>query len=140
MFENPPEENSLARLPRLAALDDDGATLEHRARSYLDANCAQCHRPGGARGLFDARFDLPLARQGLLGGKLIAADLGVDGAEVVAPGSIDRSMLYLRMNRRTDAFNMPPLATNHVDREALAVLAQWIEGLPADPAKARQEN
>jgi hypothetical protein len=130
MFDNPPDERRLAQLPRLAAVNDPSAPLEHRVRSYLDSNCAQCHRPGGARGTFDARFDTPLPRQGLPGGKLIAADIGVENAAVVTPGSLERSMLYLRMNRRQDVFNMPPLATSEVDREALAVIAEWIESLP----------
>jgi uncharacterized repeat protein (TIGR03806 family) len=128
-FANPPPEQSLPSLPKLAAIGDGSAPLEHRVRSYLDANCAQCHRPGGARGTFDARFDVPLARQGLVGGRLIAADLGISDAEVVVPGSPERSMLYLRMNRRSDAFNMPPLATNCVDDEAMAVIAEWIKQL-----------
>jgi uncharacterized repeat protein (TIGR03806 family) len=129
MFDNPPQENRLAQLPRLAAMTDTAAPLEHRVRSYLDANCAQCHLPGGARGTFDARFDTPLERQGLIGGKLVAADMGVNNALVVAPGSPEHSMLLLRMNRRQDVFNMPPLATHQVDQAALAVIAQWIKSL-----------
>ena len=38
-------------------------------------------------------------------------------------------MIYLRMSRRRDVFNMPPLASHEVDAEALAVLKEWIEGL-----------
>jgi uncharacterized repeat protein (TIGR03806 family) len=131
LLENAPAELALASLPKLAPIDDDSSPLEHRVRSYLDANCAQCHRPGGARGTFDARFDVPSFQQGLIGGKLVAADLGIPNAAVVTPGSLDRSMLYLRMNRRSDVFNMPPLASNHVDQEALAVIAQWIRSRPA---------
>src|SRR5262249_54466443 len=55
MFERAPDESAPARLPRLAGLGDESAPLEYRARSYLDANCAQCHRPGGVRAEFDAR-------------------------------------------------------------------------------------
>jgi mono/diheme cytochrome c family protein len=134
LFENAPPERSLASLPKLAAVDDASAPLEHRVRSYLDANCAQCHRPGGARGGFDARFEVPLSRQGLIGEKLVAADVGVPNAAVVEPGSLERSMIYLRMNRRRDVFNMPPLASNHVDHDALAVIAEWIQSLPVKPA------
>jgi uncharacterized repeat protein (TIGR03806 family) len=137
MFENPPQETRLTQLPKLAALDDTTATLEHRVRSYLDANCAQCHLPGGVRGTFDARFHTPLERQGLIGGQLVAADLGVKNALVVAPGSPERSMLHLRMNRRQDVFNMPPLASHQVDRAALAVLAEWIESLPVRNTQRR---
>jgi hypothetical protein len=34
------------------------------------------------------------------------------------------------MNRRSDVFNMPPLASNHVDPDALAAITMWIESLP----------
>jgi uncharacterized repeat protein (TIGR03806 family) len=129
LFAEPPEEAGLEKLPRLAALSDDAAPLEVRVRSYLDANCAQCHRPGGARSEFDARFATPLAKQKLLDGPLAAGDLGVAGARVVAPGDRSRSMLYLRMQRRRDVFNMPPLASHAADRDALDAVGRWIDGL-----------
>jgi uncharacterized repeat protein (TIGR03806 family) len=129
MFRNPPKKDDLPRLDRLAAVTDRGAPLEQRVRSYLDANCAHCHRPGGARGLFDARYDVPLARQNLVNGEVAAADLGVAGAKLVAPGEPAKSMLYQRMSRRRDVFNMPPLASREVDQEAVKVVAEWIKSL-----------
>ena len=102
-------------------------------RSYLDANCAQCHRPGGARPEFDACFDTPLAEQKLIGGRLIGADLGIPGGKVVAPGDLQTSVLYQRISRRRDVFDMPPLATHVADEQALTVLAEWIAGLRAPP-------
>ena len=38
---------NLKLIPRLFALDDDQASLESRARSYLDINCAHCHSADG---------------------------------------------------------------------------------------------
>jgi uncharacterized repeat protein (TIGR03806 family) len=130
MFRNPPKDGDVARLDRLVAIADKGASPEQRVRSYLDANCAHCHRPGGARGLFDARFDVPLGRQNIVNGEVAAADLAVPGAKLVAPGDPAMSMLYQRMNRRRDVFNMPPLATHQIDQEAVGVVAQWIKSLP----------
>jgi uncharacterized repeat protein (TIGR03806 family) len=131
MFTRPIGEGAIPRYARLVPVSDTQAPLEHRVRSYLDANCAHCHRPGGARAAFDARFDTPLADQHLVNGPLTAADLGVHGARLVTPGDPARSMLYLRTARRSDVFNMPPLATNEVDAEATAALAEWIKSLPA---------
>jgi uncharacterized repeat protein (TIGR03806 family) len=131
LFTKSLRESAIADLRKLVPAWDRTATPEQRVRSYLDSNCAQCHRPGGARGEFDARIDTPLARQKLIGGNLIAADLGVHGAKVVVPGAPEKSMLYLRMNRRQDAFNMPPLATNRVDPDAVRAVKEWIKGLPA---------
>lgn len=129
MFERDLADTAPAQLPRLAALTDESAPLEYRVRSYLDANCAQCHRPGGVRAEFDARFEVPLSQQKLLTAQLLNADLGIAGPAVVVPGNRERSMLYQRMKRRHDVFNMPPLATNRVDEEALELVGRWIDGL-----------
>jgi uncharacterized repeat protein (TIGR03806 family) len=129
LFRNPPKDEDIPRLDRLAAVADSGASLEHRVRSYLDANCAHCHRPGGARGLFDARFDVALGRQNIVNGEVAAADLGVPGAKLVAPGEPAKSMLLQRMNRRRDVFNMPPLATHRIDTEAVGAVEEWIRSL-----------
>ncbi|HJS06630.1 MAG TPA: PQQ-dependent sugar dehydrogenase, partial [Pirellulales bacterium] len=141
MFDRPVDRAALSSHVKLAALDDQSASLEHRVRSYLEANCAGCHRPGGVRAEFDARVITPLDKQGLIGGKLVAADLGIDGAKVVVPGDRTKSMLYLRMTRREqDAYNMPPLASHLVDEQAADVVGQWIDSLddsqPADVSSA----
>jgi hypothetical protein len=81
------------------------------------------------RGEFDARWETPLDKQKLLLGKLVAADLGVPRAAVVTPDDRNRSMLYLRMQRRQDVFNMPPLATHQIDTDALELVGRWIDNL-----------
>lgn len=117
----------LKNLPKLAALDDTTRSLEDRARSYLDANCAQCHRPQGTVAYFDARYDTPLARQGLIDGHVLI-DERIDGARVVAPHDIWRSILLMRANT-VEAFKMPPLARNTIDTRGMELLQKWIESL-----------
>jgi uncharacterized repeat protein (TIGR03806 family) len=121
----------LAGLPKLAARDDNSRSLEDRARSFLDANCAHCHRPNGTVAYFDARYDTPLAKQGLVGGRVLI-DERIDSARVIAPNDIWRSILYLRTDT-TEAFKMPPLARNLIDTEDMKLLRQWIESLPGSP-------
>jgi uncharacterized repeat protein (TIGR03806 family) len=130
LLEPAPTEADVPSYPRLEAVGNARASLETRVRSYLDANCAFCHRPGGSPVEFDARFETPLARQKLLAAPLTAADLGLPDMRLVAPGEPGRSMLYVRMKRRRDVFNMPPLASALADDEALAAVAAWIRGLP----------
>ncbi|MGK0187469.1 MAG: hypothetical protein ACI9R3_003257 [Verrucomicrobiales bacterium] len=112
--------------PKLARLADSSVALESRVRSYLDSNCASCHRPGGpSRGFFDARFTTALADQKLLHGSLMAGDLGIESAKVIVPGSPDKSILYQRMVRH-DAFRMPPVAVNATPSPVLPLMKQWI--------------
>jgi hypothetical protein len=125
----PLPQNEIPMLSRLASLDENGAPAELRVRSYLDVNCAACHRPGGfARSAFDARFATPLAQQALINGQLIAGDLGIAGARVIVPGSPEKSVLYQRL-KRNDFFRMPPGATTDEPTPLLPVLDQWIRSL-----------
>ena len=122
---------NLENLPKLAALDDATRSVEDRARSYLDANCAHCHRPQGTVAYFDARYDTPLAQQGLIDGHVLI-DERIDGARVIAPNDIWRSILLMRANT-VEAFKMPPLARNAVDVRGMELLRQWIQSLPGPP-------
>ena len=131
LFDTDLDETKLQDLPTLARTDDTSRSLETRARSYLDANCAQCHRPGGTVAYFDARFDTPLPKQGLVDGRVLI-DQRIDNSRVVAPNDIWRSILLLRASA-IDGLKMPPLAHNEVDEAGMKLLTQWIESLPGPP-------
>jgi uncharacterized repeat protein (TIGR03806 family) len=128
LFDTQLPEGELPHYPQLARLNDEGRTLEERARSYLDANCAHCHRPNGTVANFDARFDTPLNRQNLVGGPVLI-DQGIDHARVIAPNDIWRSILYMRAST-VESFKMPPLARNTVDEPGMALLRAWITSMP----------
>ncbi|MDB6060047.1 MAG: hypothetical protein JWM78_150 [Verrucomicrobiaceae bacterium] len=115
-----------------AALDNASAGVEQRARDYLDANCSQCHRPGGGTGVaIDLRSGTANSAINAIDIAPSAGDLGVANARIVAPGSKERSVLWQRM-RLTDpaAGRMPPLASHAIDDAAVALIDQWIDGLP----------
>jgi mono/diheme cytochrome c family protein len=116
------------KYPRLARADDLSRSLEDRARSYLDANCANCHRPEGTVAGFDARYDTPLAEQHIVGGHVLI-DQRIDGARVIAPNDLWRSILLMRVDT-TDGYKMPPLARNTIDEAGVKLLREWIERLP----------
>jgi uncharacterized repeat protein (TIGR03806 family) len=117
--------------PKLANAADTTRSLEDRARSYLDANCAHCHRPRGTVAYFDARYDTPLPQQNLVGGRVLI-DERIDGARVIAPNDIWRSILFMRTDT-TEPFKMPQLARNTIDEAGMKLLRQWIESLPGPP-------
>jgi uncharacterized repeat protein (TIGR03806 family) len=125
-----PEMNDadLAKVPTLAAADDATRSVQDRARSYLDANCAQCHRPGGTVAYFDVRYDTPLEKQGLIDGPVLI-DQGIDRPRVISPHDIWRSIIYMRANT-VDDIKMPPIARETIDQKGVKLLQEWITGLP----------
>src|SRR5581483_2406756 len=127
------DEGAISNFARLSPLTNSTASLEQRARSYLDANCAQCHQPGGAGITFDARYDIPLAGQHITNFPAAFA-LGYDGACIVKPKDVWRSILWERMSATNAAIKMPTLARNLVDTNAVQVMAAWINSLPGTPA------
>ena len=119
-----------------AAKNDANASLEFRARSYLDLNCANCHQPGtGNRAVFDARLTTPLTQQDLINGPL-NDNLGISGARVIVPQDLPRSMIHHRMNSLQSGVAMPPLAKNVVDDDGVQLIADWINSLtPTNPTE-----
>jgi hypothetical protein len=111
------------------------ASLEERSRSYLDANCAQCHQPGGTGTSFDGRYDTPLTNQNIINFPALG-NLGYDHAHIVTPKDVWRSVMYDRIDSTNGLIKMPPLARNLIDTNAVAVFADWINSLPGIPALA----
>ena len=133
-----------ATLPALVDAADTSQSLEARARSYLDVNCAQCHRPGITRaglptlveaGPFDARATIPLSLAGIMNGPL-GFPSGDATHRILVPGDLARSQLLARIASRGPN-HMPPLATNERDLASEALLAQRIASLavPLPPSR-----
>jgi len=122
------KDDAVPSFPALAAADNPSRSLQDRARSYLDANCSQCHRPGGTVANFDARYDTPLAEQALIDGPVLI-DQGIDKPRVIAPHDIWRSIAYMRVDTDGD-IRMPPLARQTIDHQGVALLREWIDSLP----------
>ncbi|MEM9864773.1 MAG: PQQ-dependent sugar dehydrogenase [Myxococcota bacterium] len=124
------------RRPDLAEIDDESASLEARARSYLHTNCAGCHRENGpTQAQIDLRFEVPLLETGICDVAPNRGTLGRRGPDaealrIVAPGVPEQSVLSLRMRDR-GVNQMPPIATTIVDEEAVAVVDAWIASLGA---------
>ncbi len=131
LFEPAFGDEELQSFAKLAPAADTTRTLEDRARSYLDANCSQCHRPGGTVANFDARYDTPLEQQQLVNGAVLI-DEGIDRPRIISPHDIWRSIMFMRVNTMDD-IRMPPLDRRTVDQKGVELLRDWIDSLPGRP-------
>ena len=121
--------------PGLVDPADEGAPLELRARSYLHANCAHCHQPGGwndSEIYMDMRYDTPLAEARLCGEPIWHTIYQAQGELVIDPGDPGNSNLMQRMSEN-GPYMMPPLGRVLVDPVGSRVLRAWIEGMDGCP-------
>jgi uncharacterized repeat protein (TIGR03806 family) len=119
-----------AKLPHW---DDARAPVADRARAYLDVNCGHCHNRAGAAsnsGLYLTWEEAdPVARG--IGKRPVAAGRGSGGLEVaIAPGRPDLSILLYRMNSTEPGVAMPELGRNMVHAEGVALVKDYIAGMP----------
>jgi uncharacterized repeat protein (TIGR03806 family) len=130
------DESTISAMEHLSAVTNTSASLVERARSYLDANCAQCHQPNGPGPTFDARYDTALTNQNILNTPAVKGNFGYDNVNIVTSNDVWRSSLYIRMNTLDPAIKMPNLARNLIDTNAVQMMADWINSLGGAPALA----
>jgi hypothetical protein len=139
-----PMTNNVHSLLALAAATNTAFSLEFRARSFLAANCAQCHQPGGPaqRTSWDARITTPTASANLVNA-IPVNNLGSTNHLIIAPQSPANSVLLTRLAVRDlgslPSIQMPPLDSNLTNAPATQLITDWINSLPADgrPAQPR---
>lgn len=111
---------------RLVASHDERASLEDRARSWLHANCAHCHRRhGGGSVQLMVNADLPTTEAMLLDEKPVRGDLSLTDARIIAPGKPHQSVLLARI-ARSGTGHMPMIGAREVDPDGFRLLWDWI--------------
>lgn len=133
-------DDAIRDLPRLFAIDDETGDVEARVRSYLDVNCAPCHRPGLHYAGFDVRLTTPLEMSSLIGGVAFHARAGDALDRLIEPGSAERSLLLDRLRSVDSAWRMPPLGRNTVDEKAMELMQKWVESLPKSDRTASRDG
>jgi uncharacterized repeat protein (TIGR03806 family) len=127
----PPKSSSLLieppeNLPRLPDPYDASLDLTTRARSYLHANCAQCHiKEGGGNALIDLEFTTSATNMRALDALPVHETFGLPDPRLIAPGHPERSVLLYRLAHRGTG-QMPPLATSVPDERAVKLMTEWI--------------
>jgi uncharacterized repeat protein (TIGR03806 family) len=107
---------------------------EGRARSYLQANCSFCHRPGTYISDMDMRYVTKLLDMNVCN---VPIQRGLGFPEVpqlrVVPGKPAESALSFRMHDRVAGYTMPRIGSNLVDPTGTMVVDQWLSELTGCP-------
>ena len=109
------------------------ASLDARARAYLDANCGHCHHAGGAADTSGLLLDASVRNPRHMGlcKPTIAAGSGTGGRSFgIVPGAPDASVLLYRMTTTDPAARMPELGRALVHTEGVALIRSWIAAMP----------
>ena len=132
------EEGLVEGVPDLASVEavpdwrDETAGVDARARAWLDANCAHCHRrdgPASNSGLY-LTWEEPYGPALGINKRPVAAGRGSGGRLFdIRPGDPDGSILNYRVESTEPGVMMPELGRTLADPEASELLRKWVAGL-----------
>ena len=110
-----------------------GASLEKRARAYLDANCAHCHRDGGnggPSGLVLLASETRPRAYGVCKGPVAAGD-GTGGFyHDILPGNPEESIMVHRMKSTDPDVKMPEIPNRLPHQAGVDLISEWIQNMP----------
>jgi uncharacterized repeat protein (TIGR03806 family) len=124
---------ALADVPRDANWEDAHASLDARARAYLDINCGHCHNANGAANTTGLSLDAATPEDRHLGicKPPTAAGQGTgDHFFDIVPGQPDASILPYRMASTVPGVMMPEIGRSTAHREGVALIKAWIAAQP----------
>ena len=110
---------------------DTTKSLDLRARSYLDINCAHCHQDHARCDYRALRFAFSETTNPTnLGICVIAAEeISPILQKLITPGNFDKSIVHFRVSSNDESERMPLLGRTIVHDEGINLLEQWILSL-----------
>jgi len=128
-------ENTLpAEITSVVDYTDISKPLDLRVRSYVDSNCAHCHRDGGNAEYAALRFPFHLTENPENMGVCVGTTTpfnNVPRGFLVLPGDPSSSLVHYAMSTNNSYLMMPRVGRTIVHEEALSLVAEWINSLPA---------
>lgn len=114
-------------MTKLSDPSDESLSLDIRARSYLHANCANCHiDAGGGNSAFAIEAETADEKTKLFDTRPVHTTYGIADAKVIASGDPEKSLLFYRLSRRGPG-QMPPMSTHVVDVQSTELIRRWIQ-------------
>lgn len=113
---------------------DMSKSVELRARSYVDINCAHCHANDKHCDYRPMRFAFGETQNnrtnmGVCVDTNDMQDFPSAYGTIVSPGSIERSMMYYRLNTEDESYRMPLHGRTIIHDEGIALIEAWINSL-----------
>ena len=111
---------------------DQSATLNHRARAYLDINCGHCHLSSGSAsntGLYLNYTETNDMNIGIFKKPVAAGRASADLKYSIVPGKPQESILLHRMNSLDPGVMMPESGRALLHSEGVELINDWIENL-----------
>ena len=125
------ENNLPSNITTVVDYSDTSQNLELRVRSYLDINCAHCHKEGSHCDYRPIRlaFDETATPSNL--GICIAPEENINSAltNIITPNNFNRSVIHFRMNTTDEATRMPLIGRNLIHTEGVQLIEDWINTL-----------
>ena len=111
---------------------DKSSSLDAKARSYLDINCAHCHIEGGSANTSGLYLDYTENRKIYLGifKKPVATGRASNNLSYsIVPGEPKKSILLFRMESLDPGIMMPESGRALQHKEAIELINEWIKNL-----------
>jgi len=122
---------SFSNLPQsIDYANPDTGSLDERARSWLDVNCANCHQLGGpaqTSGLFLGFDQMNSKALGIMKPPIAAGRGSGIHKYTIVPGYPEESIMVYRINSTDPGIMMPELGRKLIHKEGLALIRQWIK-------------
>jgi uncharacterized repeat protein (TIGR03806 family) len=116
----------------ISSYTDVNASLDNRARAYLDINCGHCHIPGGSADTTGLYLNLIEENQEKLGifKKPVAAGRASGNLKYsIVPGHANDSIMLFRMKSLDPGIMMPESGRALADDTGIKLIKNWIDKL-----------
>ncbi|WP_217604056.1 SO2930 family diheme c-type cytochrome [Chitinophaga sp. GbtcB8] len=122
--------DDVGKAPRVPVWNDPkSGTLAARARTWLEINCAHCHKPEGpakTSGLFLTVSEQDPVKIGINKTPVAAGRGAADLQFDIVPGHPERSILVYRMESTDPGIMMPELSRKLTHKEGVELVKAWI--------------
>tara|TARA_B100000214_G_scaffold107744_1_gene75918 strand:+ start:1255 stop:2292 length:1038 start_codon:yes stop_codon:yes gene_type:complete len=116
----------------ISSYADVNASLNDRARAYLDINCGHCHIPGGSAdttGLYLNFIEDSQEKLGIYKKPVAAGRASGNLKYSIVPGHADDSIMLFRMESLDPGIMMPESGRALADEAGIKLIRDWINKL-----------